>query len=151
MRLRLALALSILGTLSCSGDAPTEGAALSGTFDLVTVDGASLPKLEYMYASGDTLFIEAAELRFLSRGRVSVIERTRLHSPVHGPRSPESDTVVITYRLAASDLFLDYPVSVLYGPYTDTATVQGEEIAVRTKLYGVVSGALVRDLRYSRR
>ena len=152
MRLRLALVLSILGTLSCSGDAPTEGAALSGTFDLVTIDGVPPPRLELVNMSLDSLFFTGAELRTLSRGRMSVVRRRRWHTAASGPLAPEVDSIVVEYRLTGTELLLDFPVTVPYGPYTDTATVQGDAVTVRTKVYGLQQGAvLVRQLVYVQR
>lgn len=151
MRRSFALALSLLAALSCGGDSPTEGSALSGTFDLATVDATALPKLDRITMSLDTLYVTGGELRFLSRGRAALVRRTQWRL-LTGGHVPVVDTVVVKYRPTGAELFLDYPVSVPYGPYTDTATVQDNLITVRTKAYGVEPGTvLIRHLLYIKR
>ena len=151
MRRPFALALSLFAVLSCGGDSPTEGSALSGTFDLATIDAIALPKLDRITMSLDTLYVTGGELRVLSRGRASLVRRTQWHL-VTGELVPVADTVVVTYRTTGAQLFLEYPVSVPYGPYTDTASVQDNLITVRTKVYGIELGTvLVRNLLFIKR
>ena len=134
MRRPLALFVLLFGPLSCGGDSPTENSDLSGVFDLVTVDGTALPRLEGITMSGDTLFITGGEIRVLSRGRLSLVQRIRWHRGVGGPLTEQPDTLVLSYRLTGSQVLVDFPSSVPSGPYTDTATLDGDEIVVRTSV-----------------
>ena len=67
---------------SCVGDSPTESSEFSGTFDLVTVDSTFLPRLEAITLSFDTLYVTGGEIRALSRGRLSLVQRVRWHRRV---------------------------------------------------------------------
>lgn len=137
--------------LSCGGGSPTENSAFSGTFDLVTVDGAMLPRLEAIYPSMDTLFVTGGEIRALSRGRLSQVQRLRLHRRVGGPLSEQPDTVITSYRLSGTQLLIDYPNSVPHGPYTDTATFDGTAIVVQSSVQIMQAGSTRRAHRYQRR
>ena len=147
----LALLALLSAVLSCGGDSPTEGSAFSGTFDLVTVDGAMLPRLEAIYPSMDTLFVTGGEIRALSRGRLSQVQRLRLHRRVGGPLSEQPDTVITSYRLSGTQLLIDYPNSVPHGPYTDTATFDGTAIVVQSGVRIMQAGSTRRVHRYQRR
>lgn len=150
--MRRILTLVSLLVAACGGNGPTDPAGLSGTFDLQTIDGAGPPKIELINMSLDTLFYTGGELRVTSRGRMSVVHRRRWHSSSLGPFPEDPDTLVVTYREAAGSLFLDYPSTAPYGPYTDTATVSGDAITVRTKFHGLQFGTvIVRNQRYVRR
>jgi hypothetical protein len=135
---------------ACSGGGPTANGGLSGVYDLATIDGAGLPRLERITASLDTLYTTGGELRVLSRGRISMVQRSRWHLRVGGPYPEHPDTVIVIYRHSGSELLLDYSVAVLYGPYTDTAVIDGDEITVRTKIFEG-GPAKVREYRYRRR
>jgi hypothetical protein len=147
------LAIFLLAAISCSGDGPTGNGGLSGTFDLVTVDGVPPPKVESINMSLDTLFFTGAEMRVLSRGRISMVRRHRWHSSARGPLPEDPDTAIVSYRLSGTELLLQYPVTVPYGPYTDTAEVLDDgAITVRTKVYGLALGTVyVRSYRYQKR
>lgn len=152
MHRSLALVLALLVTQSCGGDGPTGNAGIAGTFDLVTVDGVAPPRIELINMSLDTLFFVGGELRVLTRGRISMVRRHRWHSSATGPLPVDPDTVIVSYRLAGTELLLDYPVTAPYGPYTDTASVAGDAITVRTKIHGIQLGTVfVRAYRYARR
>ncbi|HUF29826.1 MAG TPA: hypothetical protein VMM77_04110 [Gemmatimonadaceae bacterium] len=151
MRRQLALFLLFIAGLSCGGDSPTGSSTFTGTFDLVTVDGTALPRLEFINMTPDTLFLTGAELRVLIRGRLSHVQRTRWHTAVAGPRPEESDTLVLSYRESGSQLLIDYPVSAPYGPYTDTATLDTDAVVVRTHVRGLQPGVIIRDRRYQKR
>jgi hypothetical protein len=135
---------------ACGGDGPTGSGGLSGVYDLATIEGAGLPRLERITASLDTLYTTGGELRVLSRGRISMVQRSRWHLRVGGPHPEHPDSVFVSYRYSGSLLLLDYPVEVLYGPYTDTALVDDHDITVRTKIFegGPVQ---IREFRYRRR
>jgi hypothetical protein len=145
----------VLGLVAggCGGDGPTESGGLSGTFDLVTIDGVPPPKLELINMALDTLFFTGAEMRVLSRGRLSMVRRHRWHSSANGPLPESPDTAIVTFRLSGTELLLEYPVSVPFGPYTDTAEVLDDDaIVVRTKIYGLALGTVyVRNYRYHKR
>jgi hypothetical protein len=138
MRSPHAIILLLVAVSACggSGTGPTDGASLAGTFDLATIDGSGLPRLEAISASLDTLFTTGGELRVLSRGRISIVRRSRWHRRVGGPFPEHPDTVILTFRQRGSELLLDYPNTVLYGPYTDTALIDGDDVTVRTKIFG---------------
>ena len=148
--LAIVLGLFVAG---CGGEGPTASGGLAGTFDLVTIDGVPPPKLELINMALDTLFFTGAEMRVLSRGRLSMVRRHRWHSSASGPLPEDPDTAIVSYRLSGTALFLDYPVTVPYGPYTDTAEVVADDvITVRTKVYGLALGTVfVRNYRYQRR
>ena len=151
MRRTHALLLAVVAAVGCGGDAPSGPATVSGTFDLQAIDGMSLPRIELINMSLDTLFTTGGELRVTTRGRMAVVRRERWHS-VSGPGPESADTVIATYRESGSTLLLDYPSTVPRGPYTDTATVTDDAITVRTKIYGQQLGTVfVRDYRYNRR
>lgn len=147
----LALFSLLFTVLSCGGDSPTENSAFSGTFELVTVDGAILPRLETIYPAMDTLFVTGGEIRALSRGRLSHVQRLRLHRRVGGPQSEQPDTVITSYRLSGTRLLIDYPNSVPHGPYTDTATFDGATIVVQSSARIMQAGFTRRVHRYQRR
>jgi hypothetical protein len=152
MRRSIALAIALLATAACSGDGPTGGSGLSGTFDLEAIDGVPPPKLEFVNMSLDTMFTTGGEIRVLSRGRIAMVRRIRWHSHVNGPLAEDADTVIVAYDGSGPQLLLHYPVSVPRGPYTDTATVQGDAITVQTKIFGAQLGTVfVRSYRYARR
>lgn len=153
MRPILALSLAVLAVPSCGGSDPTGSDGIAGTFDLVTVDGVPPPRVELVNMANDTLFLTGGELRVLSRGRMSMVRRHRWHSSATGPLPEDPDTAIVTYRLSGTELLLQYPVTVPYGPYTDTAEVRDDDvIVVRTKIFGLVLGTVfVRDYRYQRR
>jgi hypothetical protein len=136
--------------VACAGDAPTANDGLAGVYDLVTIDGMGLPRLERIPPSLDTLYTTGGELRVLSRGRISMVQRSRWHLRVGGPDPEHSDTVIVTYRYSGSELLLYYPVEVLYGPYTDTGVVNDDEITIRTKIFEG-GPPKVREYRYRRR
>ena len=144
----LALFFLLFTVLSCGGDSPTENSAFSGTFDLVTIDSTAPPRLEAIAPNGDTLFITGGEIRVLSRGRLSLVQRTRLHKKVGGPQSEQSDTLVLSYRLAGSQILINYPNSVPYGPYTDTATFHEDAIVVLANVWVLHPGYPRREHRY---
>jgi hypothetical protein len=112
--------------MACKDDAPTQSTLLSGTFDLSTVDGQPLPFLDWVTMAQDTLFITGGEVRTLSRGRVSLVLRSRWHTPSGGPQPEASDTLVLTYRENGSMILFEHPT------YMDTAQVAGEALNVRT-------------------
>lgn len=118
---------ALLGTApGCSSDSPTGSSTLSGTFDLSTVDGGALPHFIWRTEPGDSLFVTGGEVRVLSRGRASIVQRRRWHTPSGGPQAEDSDTLVLTYRENGSTILIDYPT------YTDTGTIAGSTLAVRT-------------------
>ncbi len=137
--------------LSCGGDSPTENSAFSGTFDLVTVDSTLLPRLETITPSMDTLYLTGGEIRALSRGRLSLVQRVRWHRRVGGPLSEQVDTVITSYRLSGTQLLIDYPNSVPHGPYTDTATLDPDAIVVQAPTRVLQAGSSRRVHRYQRR
>lgn len=145
-----ALGLSLAAVAACGGDGPIAAGSLSGVYDLATIEGADLPRLERITGSLDTLYTTGGELRVLSRGRIAMVQRSRWHLRVGGPNPEDPDTVIVSYRVSGSALQLYYPVEVLHGPYIDTAAVNGAEISVRTKIFegGPVK---VREYRYRRR
>lgn len=152
MRRSIALTIALLATAACSGDGPTGGSGLSGSFVLEDIEGVGLPKLEFVNMSQDTMFTTGGEIRVLSRGRIAMVRRIRWHSHVSGPLAEDADTVIVGYDGSGPELFLHYPVSVPRGPYTDTATVQDNAITVQTKIFGAQLGTvLVRRYRYVRR
>jgi hypothetical protein len=146
---RLFALLAVLSAaLSCRGDSPTQSSAFSGTFDLVTVDSAMLPRLETITPSLDTLYITGGEIRALSRGRLSLVQRVRWHRRVGGPLSEQSDTLELSYLLSGSQLLINYPSSVPSGPYTDTATVNEDAIVVLASVRALHAGWTRRQHRY---
>ncbi len=150
--LRLLALLALLSAvLSCGGDTPTESSAFSGTFDLVTVDSAMLPRLETITLSLDTLYITGGEIRALSRGRLSLVQRVRWHRRVGGPLSEQPDTVITSYRLSGTQLLIDYTNSVPHGPYKYTATFDGTAIVVQSGVRIIQAGSPRREHRYQRR
>ena len=152
MRRSLALLFLLPGPLSCGGDSPTGSSGFDGVFDLVSVSGAPLPLLEFINMTPDTLFLTGGEIRVLSRGHLSLVQRTRWHTAGSGPQPEESDTLVLSYREAGAQLLIDYPVGAPYGPYTDTATfVGGESVTVRAKVSGLQPAPFWRTHRYQKR
>ena len=147
----LALFCLLFTVLSCGGDSPTESSAFSGTFDLVTVDTTLLPRLERITLSMDTLYITGGEIRALSRGRLSLVQRVRWHRRVGGPFPEQLDTVITSYRLSGKQLLIDYPNSVPHGPYTDTGTLDADAIVVHTSTRVLEAGSPRRVHRYHRR
>ena len=147
----LALFCLLFTVLSCGGDSPTENSAFSGTFDLVTVDSTLLPRLETISMSLDTLYITGGEIRALSRGRLSLVQRVRWHRRVSGPLSEQLDTVITSYRLSGAQMLIDYPNSIPYGPYTDTANFDGATIVVQGSVRILQAGYPRRVHRYQRR
>ena len=148
MRRSLAFALALLTTTACGGDDPTGSAGFSGTFDQQTIDGAGLPRFEFVNMSQDSMFTVGGELRVLSRGRIAMVRRIRWLS-VDGTSSEDADTVIVSFEESGGELLLHYPSSVPRGPYTDTATVQSDAVTVRTKIYGLQLGTVfVRSYRY---
>jgi hypothetical protein len=141
----------VLGPLACGGDSPTESSAFSGVFDLVTVDATTLPRLEFINETPDTLFLTGGEIRVLSRGRLSLVRRTRWHTAGSGPQPEEWDTLVLSYRESGSRLLIDYPVGAPYGPYTDTAMFDGEVLTVQAKVSGLQPTPFWRAHRYTKR
>lgn len=145
---RLALAafaalFTFLG--ACSGDSPTGGAGLSGTFDLATVDGQSLPYLTFINQPGDSLFITGGEVRILSRGRASIVQRNRWHTPSGGPQPEASDTLVLIFRESGDRIVFDYPT------YKDTATIDDDALTIRTFVNFGQGNTFHRDMLYYRR
>lgn len=151
MRRSLALLFLLPGSLSCSGDSPTGSSGFNGVFDLVSVSGAPLPLLEFINMTPDTLFLTGGEIRVLSRGRLSFAQRTRWHTAGSGPQPEESDTLVLSYRESGSRLLIDYPAGAPYGPYTDTATFDGEVLTVQAKVSGIQPTPFWRAHRYQKR
>lgn len=147
----LALFLLLIGPLSCGGDSPTDSSGFAGAFDLVTVGGEPLPLLEFINMTPDTLFLTGGEIRVLSRGRLSFTQRTRWHTAGSGPQPEESDTLVLSYRESGSRLLIDYPVGAPYGPYSDTATFDGEVLTVQAKVSGLQPTPFWRAHRYQKR
>jgi hypothetical protein len=147
-RRALAAAIVLLGPLACGGDSPTESSAFSGVFDLVTVDAIPLPRLEYITDNGDTLFITGGEIRVLSRGRLSLVQRVRWHRRGGGAFPEQSDTLVLSYRLSGSQLLINYSSSVPSGPYTDTATFHEDAIVVLASVRASHAGWTRRQHRY---
>jgi hypothetical protein len=137
--------LALFATASCGGKGVTEPATLSGTYPLVTIDAAPLPVWERTTPSGDELYTIGGELRVLTRGRMAVVRVTQWRSPVHGPRPPQPDTVIVTYQYDGARLLLSYPITVLGGPYTDTGTVDDEAITMQTRFFLV---SQMRSYRY---
>ena len=151
-RRAFAAAIVLLGPLACGGDSPTESSAFAGEFDLVSVDATPLPLLEFINMTPDTLFLTGGEIRVLSRGRLTLVQRTRWHTAGSGPQPEESDTLILSYRETGSQLLIDYPVGAPYGPYTDTATFDGgETVTVRAKVSGLQPAPFWRMHRYQKR
>ena len=147
----LALFFLLFTVLSCGGDSPTENSAFSGTFDLVKVDSTLLPRLETITVNSDTLYITGGEIRALSRGRLSLVQRVRWHRRAVGPTSEQLDTVITSYRLSGTQLLIDYPNSIPHGPYTDTANFDGTTLVVQGSVRILQAGYARRVHRYQRR
>lgn len=131
--------------LACSSDAPTESSVLSGTFDLVTIDNTPVPFLDWVNMSQDTLFITGGEVRTLSRGRASLVLRTRWHTSGGGPQPEASDTLVLTYSEAGSTILFNHAT------YKDTAEVAGTTLIVKTRVNRGMGVTFHRAMIYYRR
>ena len=131
--------------MACSSDAPTESSVLSGTFDLVTIDNTPVPFLDWVNMAQDTLFITGGEVRTLSRGRASLVLRTRWHTPGGGPQPEASDTLVLTYGENGSTILFNHAT------YEDTAEVAGTTLIVKTRINRGMGVAFHRAMVYYRR
>jgi hypothetical protein len=97
---------------------------LSGTYDLTTVNAQALPFRTWVNESSDTLYLTGGEIRFQSRGRLSVVQRRRWHT-VGGAQPEDSDTLVLTYHVNGSEILIDYPT------YTDTGQFADDWLSMK--------------------
>jgi hypothetical protein len=118
------LAAGVAALAACGGGGPAVRAALTGSFDLESVDGQPLP---YAFPMGLTAQVmSAARLEFLSRGRLLDIRE------LWNGTVPETDTAVYAYRLAGSTLVVLHTSFDTLAAYNDTAVVSGDgAIALR--------------------
>lgn len=93
----------------------------------------------------DSLFLTGGEVRILSRGRASIVQRRRWHTVAGGAQPEDSDTLVLTYRESGSTILIDYPT------YTDTGQVAGSSITVNTLVNLGQGNIFHRNLLYYRR
>lgn len=141
----------MLAAAACSDDAPTGASTFSGLFDLSTIDGLGLPYRSYVVPmTFDTLYVTGGEMRVLTRGRVSVVRRSRWHTTAAGPQTEISDTVVVRYTETGDMVLLEYPPFGATAAHTDTAVLAGDALTVRT-LFNFGGGNIVhRVMAYSR-
>jgi len=144
-------AFAIIAAAACSDDSPTAASTFSGLFDLSTIDGLGLPYRSYVVPmTFDTLYITGGEVRVLTRGRVSVVRRSRWHTAAAGPQSEISDTVVLRYTETGDRVLLEYPQFGAMAAHTDTAVLAGGALTVRTLFDFGGGDILVRVMAYSR-
>lgn len=129
----LFMALAPLALCACSDDrAPTEPDEFSGDYLLESINGQSLPFIDFMAPlTGDTLFILSGDMSVLSRGRVRIVYQRQWRPRNAPPQLPTTDTLIRPYRVEGEYVYVDHQTGGLQGPYTDTIEVYDEALTLR--------------------
>ena len=144
----------VIGSIAACGDSSGSGdRALAGEYEIVTVDGDSLP----VFARGagfSSHWLLSGTLDFRTRGRVTDVRWYETRPTSGPPSAPFSGSETVRYTLEGDRIvvFRDYGSQV----YNDTGTIEGDS-AIELKLRDIYNagaalpasgpGYLVRYLR----
>jgi hypothetical protein len=112
---------------ACGADA-TRPTALTGSFDLVSVDEMPLPFTFPAGLTGQQLL--SARIEFHSRSRLFDIREYMSRDP-DGTVVSETDTAAYAYRISADTLLVLHPAFDAASAYSDTGSVVDASIALQ--------------------
>lgn len=120
---------AITAAAACSESTPPQQ-ALTGRYELLSVNGASLPIVVFSGLDGSTLTLIEGAIEFRSRGRLVDVRTFQSQSPAGGTGQPQADSSAFTYDLAGDTLLVRHPQLFEADSYVDTGTVTGQMLTI---------------------
>lgn len=144
----LAALLATLNAAACSGDATKPAApSLSGTYELIEVDGTALPFTIPISFGFYRRQIVSGTLEFREQTRVlDALSLQNVDGAGEPLAEPEADTVIQTYRLSGTELVVERSVSGGTVTHADTGVVHEGLLGLKVRDLGVRFPGL--DLRF---
>ena len=135
-RARAELGALVVGTIAvaaCSDSTPPEPNALTGRFELASVNGADLPIVLFTGIDGSSRLLVAGSFDFRTRGRFIDVRTIQQRSPTGVLGAMHDDSATFAYRLVNDTLFVQHPLPVESDSYVDTGTVNGGALSIKAR------------------
>jgi hypothetical protein len=114
-----------VGFAACSESTPPDTDALSGRYELVSVNGTELPLVVFTGIDGSSRLLVAGSLDFRTRGRFIDVRTIQDRSPTGVLGAMYDDSAAFAYRLVDDTLLVQHPMPFEPDSYVDTGTVNG--------------------------
>ena len=153
-RLRVLLAAGTAGLLvvlpnACAGEDVVAPAAVSGHWQLVSIDGEPVDGNDALAADGAIAKIDSAEIMFRRYGRMQDI-RHLWRQGLLGPPLYRSDTMIVTYMVRRDSIFIRREHYVSSETHVDTGVIDGTAMEIVVRRTDTTSGWAYPRWRYTR-
>jgi hypothetical protein len=143
----LLVTLAASAGIACAEDPLPPAAELDGRYVLATVDGDTLPILISSAIFANT-FLVSGQITFLSRGRLVDVRSQQEFDTRYARWGPvTTDSLVASYSVSGEQVLIHRPTPRPTDSYSDTASLSGDRLTVRTRLGDALQGS-VRMLLY---
>ena len=134
---------------ACAGEEVVAPAAVSGHWQLVSIDGEPVEGNNALAADGAIAKIDSAEIIFRRYGRMQDI-RHLWRQGLFGPPQYFSDSMIVTYLVRGDSIFITRERPIASDTYLDTGRVDETTLEINVRRNDTTTGWAYPRWRYTR-